>query len=68
MQGGPESDRLRALVSEHAAETGSRRASDLLSDWSAALGQIWRVEPVEAAKVSAGSPIVEPSPTTEAAG
>ena len=68
MQGGPESDRLRALVSEHAAETGSRRASDLLSDWSAALGQIWRVEPVEAAKVSAGSAFVEPSPTTEAAG
>ena len=38
---------LRGLVERHAAETGSRRAAELLSDWGAALGQFVQVCPRE---------------------
>ena len=35
------------LVREHVAETGSRFARQLLTDWDRALGQIWQVVPKE---------------------
>ena len=38
---------LRALVEEHARETGSALASDLLRHWDVALGQFWQVCPKE---------------------
>jgi glutamate synthase (NADPH/NADH) large chain len=38
---------LRALVEEHAAETGSGLAADLLRNWDAAVGQFWQVCPKE---------------------
>ena len=40
-------DGLRALVERHLAETGSPRAADLLSDWSAAVGRFVQVCPRE---------------------
>ena len=38
---------LRGLVAEHAAETGSRFAADLLRDWDMVRGQFWQVCPKE---------------------
>ncbi len=38
---------LRALVAEHAAETGSRFAADVLRDWDAMRRQFWQVCPRE---------------------
>ena len=38
---------LRSLVAEHAAETGSRYAADLLRDWDVVRGQFWQVCPKE---------------------
>ena len=38
---------LRSLVAEHAAETGSRFAADLLRDWDMVRGQFWQVCPKE---------------------
>ena len=38
---------LRALVAEHAAETGSRLAADLLREWDVVRGQFWQVCPKE---------------------
>ena len=38
---------LRSLVAEHAAETGSRFAADLLRDWDVVRGQFWQVCPKE---------------------
>ena len=38
---------LRSLIAEHAAETGSRFASDLLRDWDVARDKIWQVCPKE---------------------
>jgi glutamate synthase (NADPH/NADH) large chain len=38
---------LRSLVAEHAAETGSRFAADLLRDWDVARGQVWQICPKE---------------------
>ncbi len=38
---------LRALVAEHAAETGSGFAADILRDWTAARGKFWQVCPKE---------------------
>ena len=38
---------LRSLVAEHAAETGSRFAQDLLRDWDMVRGQFWQVCPKE---------------------
>ncbi len=38
---------LRSLVAEHAAETGSRFAADLLRDWDVIRGQFWQVCPKE---------------------
>ncbi len=40
-------ERLRSLVERHLAETGSPRAADLLSDWSAAVGRFVQVCPRE---------------------
>jgi glutamate synthase (NADPH) large chain len=38
---------LRALVAEHARETGSRIAADVLRDWDLAVGRFWQVCPKE---------------------
>ena len=38
---------LRSLIAEHAAETGSRFATDVLRDWDVARDQIWQVCPKE---------------------
>jgi glutamate synthase (NADPH/NADH) large chain len=38
---------LRSLVAEHAAETASRFAADLLRDWDVARGRFWQVCPKE---------------------
>jgi glutamate synthase (NADPH/NADH) large chain len=38
---------LKALVEEHAAETGSALAEGLLRDWDRALGRFWQVCPKE---------------------
>jgi glutamate synthase (NADPH) large chain len=38
---------LRTLVEEHATETGSRWATQLLNDWERALGRFWQVAPKE---------------------
>ena len=38
---------LRGLVAEHATETGSAFAADLLRDWTNTRGQIWQVCPKE---------------------
>ena len=38
---------LRSLTAEHAAETGSRFAADLLRDWDMVRGQFWQVCPKE---------------------
>ena len=38
---------LRCLVEEHARETGSALAQDLLRNWDAALGKFWQVCPKE---------------------
>ena len=38
---------LRSLVAEHAAETGSRFAADLLRDWDVVRGQFWQICPKE---------------------
>jgi glutamate synthase (NADPH/NADH) large chain len=38
---------LRSLIAEHAAETGSRFAADLLRDWELVRGQFWQVCPKE---------------------
>ena len=38
---------LRSLVEEHARETGSALAQDLLRNWDAALGKFWQVCPKE---------------------
>jgi glutamate synthase (NADPH/NADH) large chain len=38
---------LRGLVAEHARETGSRFAADLLRDWDRVLGKFWQVCPKE---------------------
>jgi glutamate synthase (NADPH/NADH) large chain len=38
---------LRALVEEHARETGSAHAWDLLRNWDQALGDFWQVCPKE---------------------
>jgi glutamate synthase (NADPH/NADH) large chain len=38
---------LRSLVAEHAAETGSRFAADLLRDWDVVRSQFWQVCPKE---------------------
>ncbi len=38
---------LRALVSEHARQTGSRHADDLLRDWDRVRGSFWQVTPKE---------------------
>ncbi|MDB5461404.1 MAG: hypothetical protein JWO72_3145, partial [Caulobacteraceae bacterium] len=41
---------LHALVSEHAAETGSRFAKELLRDWDRVRGAFWQVCPKEMIK------------------
>jgi glutamate synthase (NADPH/NADH) large chain len=38
---------LRSLTAEHAAETGSRFAADLLRDWDMVRGQFWQICPKE---------------------
>ena len=38
---------LRELVAEHAAETGSRFAGELIRDWDRARGAFWQVCPKE---------------------
>jgi glutamate synthase (NADPH/NADH) large chain len=38
---------LRDLVEEHARETGSGLADELLSDWDRTLGRFWQVCPKE---------------------
>jgi glutamate synthase (NADPH) large chain len=38
---------VRSLTAEHAAETGSRFAADLLRDWDVLRGQIWQICPKE---------------------
>jgi glutamate synthase (NADPH/NADH) large chain len=38
---------LRSLVAEHAAETASRHAADILRDWDMVRGQFWQVCPKE---------------------
>ena len=38
---------LRGLIAEHAAETGSRFAADILRDWDVVRGQFWQVCPKE---------------------
>jgi glutamate synthase (NADPH/NADH) large chain len=38
---------LKALVEEHAAETGSALAQQLLRDWDRELGSFWQVVPKE---------------------
>jgi glutamate synthase (NADPH/NADH) large chain len=38
---------LRALVTEHAEETQSRFAADLLRDWDLRLADFWQVTPKE---------------------
>jgi glutamate synthase (NADPH/NADH) large chain len=38
---------LKALVEEHARETQSRLAQQLLADWERAVGQFWQVVPKE---------------------
>jgi glutamate synthase (NADPH/NADH) large chain len=38
---------LRSLIAEHAAETGSRFAADLLRDWELVRGEFWQVCPKE---------------------
>ncbi len=38
---------LRSLIAEHAAETGSRFAADILRDWDVMRGQFWQVCPKE---------------------
>ena len=38
---------LRALVAEHAAETGSSFAADILRDWTASRAKFWQVCPKE---------------------
>ena len=38
---------LRSLIAEHAAETGSRFAADVLRDWDVLRGQFWQVCPKE---------------------
>jgi glutamate synthase (NADPH/NADH) large chain len=38
---------LRSLIAEHAAETGSRFAADLLRDWDMVRGRFWQVCPRE---------------------
>jgi glutamate synthase domain-containing protein 2/glutamate synthase domain-containing protein 1/glutamate synthase domain-containing protein 3 len=42
---GPQLARLRGLVEDHATLTGSRRAQELLEDWSGAVEGFWRVAP-----------------------
>jgi glutamate synthase domain-containing protein 3 len=55
-------DGLRALIEEHHAHTGSRRAAELLSNWQTALRGFCQVVP---AAVVAPAPA--PSPAPEAA-
>jgi glutamate synthase domain-containing protein 2/glutamate synthase domain-containing protein 3 len=43
---GPALARLRELVSTHATLTGSRRAAELLEDWSVAAEGFWRIAPL----------------------
>jgi glutamate synthase (NADPH/NADH) large chain len=38
---------LRGLVAEHAAETHSRFAADLLRDWERVRGAFWQICPKE---------------------
>jgi glutamate synthase (NADPH/NADH) large chain len=38
---------LRSLIAEHAAETGSRFAADLLRDWELVRDEFWQVCPKE---------------------
>ena len=38
---------LKALVEEHARETGSLRAEELLRDWDRSLAEVWQVCPKE---------------------
>ncbi|TNC48722.1 glutamate synthase large subunit [Rubellimicrobium rubrum] len=40
-------EQLRSLVERHVAETGSRRGTEILSDWASALGQFVQVCPKE---------------------
>jgi glutamate synthase domain-containing protein 3 len=40
-------EQLRTLVERHAAETGSRRAAELLADWATARAQFLQVCPRE---------------------
>jgi glutamate synthase (NADPH/NADH) large chain len=40
-------DRLVSLIEEHAAETGSLFARELLDQWTAALGKFWQICPKE---------------------
>ena len=38
---------LRTLVEEHAAETGSIHAANILADWERSSGRFWQVCPKE---------------------
>jgi glutamate synthase domain-containing protein 3 len=42
-----EAAELRALVEEHARETGSRRAARILAEWEGSLSRIIKVMPRE---------------------
>ena len=45
IQGGVDEELLRTLIERHAKLTGSKRAQDLLDNWSTAMSNFWRVAP-----------------------
>jgi glutamate synthase domain-containing protein 2/glutamate synthase domain-containing protein 1/glutamate synthase domain-containing protein 3 len=60
-----EADRLRALIEEHQARTGSRRAAELLSDWERALRGFSQVIPTAPAAPAAAPPPTAASESAE---
>ena len=45
IQGGVDEELLRTLIERHAQLTGSKRAQELLDEWSTAMSNFWRVAP-----------------------
>ena len=44
-------EELKAILGEHLARTGSKRAAELLSEWDARIGEFIQVTPIEYKKV-----------------
>ena len=56
-----DSEELKALVEEHLARTGSRRAAEMLADWDMAVGRFRQIVPVAAPQPQAET-VLEDAP------